>query len=75
MSWYHIPGNEQDAVISTRIRFARNLATYPFPSRLDAPRAKEIVNLVGSVLEKNGFSLIEEFEENGVWSKYFQYEF
>ena len=27
------------------------------------------------VLEKNGFSLIEEFEENGVWSKYFQYEF
>lgn len=59
MSWYHIPGNEQDAVISTRIRFARNLATYPFPSRLDAPRAKEIVNLVGNVLEKNGFSRVD----------------
>ena len=27
------------------------------------------------VLEKNGFLLVEEFEENGVWSKYFQYEF
>ena len=25
------------------------------------------------VLEKNGFSLMEAFEEDGVWSKYFQY--
>jgi len=26
------------------------------------------------VLEKNGFSVLEEFEEDGVWSKYLQYE-
>lgn len=26
------------------------------------------------VLEKNGFSVREEFEEEGVWSKYLQYE-
>jgi len=25
------------------------------------------------VLEKNGFELVEEFEEDGIWSKYFQY--
>lgn len=25
------------------------------------------------VLEKNGFSVVEEFEEDGVWSKYLQY--
>lgn len=25
------------------------------------------------VLEKNGFALVEEFEEEGIWSKYFQY--
>ena len=37
MSWYHIPGNEQDVAISTRVRFARNIREYPFPSRLDAP--------------------------------------
>ena len=26
------------------------------------------------VLEKNGFAVMEEFEEDGVWSKYLQYE-
>ena len=59
MAWYHIPGHDQDVIISTRVRFARNLAEYPFISRLDAPRAKEIVNRVGSILEKNGFSRID----------------
>ena len=59
MSWYHIPGNEQDTVVSTRVRFARNLTAYPFTSRLDAPRAREIVSLVGNVLEKNGFSRVD----------------
>lgn len=59
MSWYRIPGNEQDTVVSTRVRFARNLAAYPFTSRLDAPRAKEIISRVGEVLEKNGFSRVD----------------
>ncbi len=59
MAWYHIPGNDQDIVISTRVRFARNLMEYPFISRLDAPRAKDIINRVGSILEKNGFSRID----------------
>jgi len=26
------------------------------------------------VLEKNGFAVMEEFEEDGVWSKYLRYE-
>lgn len=55
MAWYQIPGNEQDAVISTQVRMARNLAAFPFPSRLDAPRAREIITAVGNILEKNGF--------------------
>ncbi len=59
MAWYHVPGNHQDTVISTRVRFARNLAEYPFPARLDAPRAREVVAKVGEVLEKNGFSKID----------------
>lgn len=59
MAWYHIPGNDQDVVISTRVRFARNVAEYPFVSRLDAPRAREIVNRIGSILEANGFSRID----------------
>lgn len=32
--WYNKSGNEGDVVISTRIRFARNLKEYPFPADL-----------------------------------------
>ena len=56
MAWYQTPGSEQDVVISTRVRFARNLAEYPFTARLDAAKAKEIINRVGGVLEQNGFT-------------------
>jgi protein arginine kinase len=59
MSWYHIPGSEQDTVISTRVRLARNLTDFPFTSRLDAARARELVGRVGEVLEKNGFSRVD----------------
>ena len=55
MSWYHIPGNQQDVAVSTRVRLARNLAGYSFPARLDASGARAIIEAVGSVLEKNGF--------------------
>lgn len=33
--WYLGEGDHNDIVISTRIRFARNIADYPFPVRLD----------------------------------------
>ena len=56
MAWYHIPGNEQDVVVSTRISFARNLAGRPFTSRLDANGARELVKDVGGELEANGFT-------------------
>jgi protein arginine kinase len=59
MAWFHIPGHHQDTVISTRVRLSRNLAEYPFPARLDAPRAKEVAGKVEGVLEKNGFSKID----------------
>ena len=59
MAWYHIPGNRQDTVISTRVRLARNLADFPFTSRLDAPRAREVVARVGEVLERHGFSKVD----------------
>lgn len=55
MSWYHIPGDRQDVAVSTRVRLARNIAGYPFPARLDAAGAKAIIDLVGGVLEPNGF--------------------
>jgi protein arginine kinase len=59
MAWYHIPGNRQDAVVSTRVRLSRNLADHPFPARLDAPRAREVLSKVGAILEQNGFTPVD----------------
>ncbi len=56
MAWYHIPGHEQDVAVATRVRLSRNMETFPYPARLDAAGAREIIGLVGAVLEKNGFT-------------------
>ena len=40
-----------EAVVSTRIRLARNLKEYPFPIRLSADKAREIVDKVGQALQ------------------------
>ena len=40
-----------EAVVSTRIRLARNLKEYPFPIRLTADKAREIVDQVGKALQ------------------------
>ncbi len=59
MAWYHIPGNEQDIAVSTQVRFLRNLVDLPFTSRLDTARARDLLNRVGNILEKNGFTRID----------------
>lgn len=40
--WYLTDGKENDVVLSTRIRLARNLKEYPFPNRLDEKGKKEV---------------------------------
>ncbi len=59
MAWYDIPGVEQDVAISTRVRFARNIDGYPFPSRLDAVKAREMIGKVGQIMDKNGFQKLD----------------
>ena len=43
-----------EAVVSTRIRLARNLRDYPFPVRLSAEKARQIVDQVGGALQDCG---------------------
>ncbi len=43
-----------EAVVSTRVRLARNLRDYPFPIRLSAEKAKEVVDKVGEALADCG---------------------
>ena len=43
-----------EAVVSTRVRLARNLRGYPFPIRLSADKAREIADKVGEALGDSG---------------------
>lgn len=46
MSWINEKGPVKDVVLSSRIRLARNIARFPFPSIMQPQHAKEIVDRV-----------------------------
>ena len=58
--------NDNDVVISSRIRFARNIADYPFINKCDETSAKEIIekirNVLGESFTEVNFSSINETE-------------
>ena len=56
MKWYNEKGEQNDVVISTRIRLSRNLENYPFPCRLNAQAKKEVSEKIRAALSdgKNG---------------------
>lgn len=58
MAWYNTTGPLADTVISSRVRLARNIKGYPFPSRLDANHANEIIEKISAPLESAGFRRI-----------------
>lgn len=51
--WYIEEGPESDVVISSRVRNARNLKEYPFPTRMTKEQSKLIINKVYKVLSKD----------------------
>lgn len=53
MKWFMNNGKENDIVVSTRIRLARNLEEFPFPSKLSAESGEEVVKKIKNVLENN----------------------
>lgn len=59
MTWYNNTGKEFETVISSRIRFARNLSDYPFGSRLSEEKANEIIEKISPILENGGFEKID----------------
>ncbi len=48
--WYKSSGPDGDVVISTRVRLARNLDSYPFPCRISEKQQAEINDKVKSIL-------------------------
>ncbi len=51
--WYNKTGPQGDVVISTRIRFARNLNSFPFPCKLSEKQKVEVINLVKNVISED----------------------
>ncbi len=48
--WYCAKGPNDDVVLSSRIRFARNLSDYPFPCRLDLKGRETVIKEVKDAL-------------------------
>jgi protein arginine kinase len=63
VSWYIEKGPESDVILSSRIRLARNLNTYPFPNRITPDSseqvAKEIIQALRSYAEKKTTKYLE----------------
>lgn len=51
--WYKNSGNDNDVVLSSRVRLARNLSEYPFAEKLTKEQAEEIINKVKSIYSEN----------------------
>lgn len=58
--WYLGEGEQNDVVLSTRIRLARNLEDYPFPARLDTKTRVHVNEIVRDAIPKSeGLHYIE----------------
>ncbi len=53
MKWFENVKSTDDVVISSRVRLARNLADYPFPSRLDKETSKKAAFAIKAAFESN----------------------
>ena len=65
MAWYNMTGESSDTVISTRVRFARNLAGYNFDSTLSEKNSREIIEKISDIFTPAmGFERIDLNEKN-----------
>lgn len=61
MIWYK-EKNDNDIIVSTRVRLARNLDNYPFPSALGDDDAKKLSEEVKNAILSSNSTLSKEFE-------------
>lgn len=60
-SWLHGQGKDKDIVISSRVRLARNLASYHFPHKMNDDGKRKVLEDIKEVIEKDQFQ--EEYEK------------
>ena len=44
--WYQEAGEQNDVVISTRVRLARSLPGYPYPKRMNAAGRQQVEQMI-----------------------------
>lgn len=60
--WMQSKGPENDIIISSRIRMARNLEDYPFPIALTKSKSKEVIHEIHNAILSGNEKLSNEFK-------------
>ncbi len=65
-NWLNAEGKNDDIVISSRVRLARNIKDIPFPDKLSAEKGKEIVEMINdSILDLPEYK--DKFKTTKLW--------
>lgn len=60
--WYQRSGKDYDVVLSTRVRLARNLRSFPFPNAMNPLQREQVNKLVKEAVENGGSALSGRFK-------------
>ena len=67
-NWYNYCDEENKMVLSSRVRFARNLKNTPFPNKLDAVKGREVVKTVEDGFYRSNFTK-DQYKSIYLWEK------
>lgn len=67
--WYNSKNEHNDVILSTRVRFARNLEEYPFPCRLDDDGKAKVCEVVREALSDVSGIKLHYIEMNNLTQK------
>ena len=57
--WWKQTSSDSDVVVSTRVRFARNLKGYKFPNTMNLKQADEVIDKMDKAIDKSKYSLFK----------------
>ncbi len=60
--WFNDACDNNGIIISTRVRFARNIKEFPFPSRMDDDKKLELNKKIKSVIDNSDNKLLKELK-------------
>lgn len=73
--WYKEISNDSDVVVSSRVRYARNISNYKFVNLLNEKEFNDIIELIEKSINKNKYKLlnmknIDEVTQNSLKEEY-----